>query len=1149
MASQAGGGVVLDPVARSRRANAVGNNTLPRRLRQTQPADPHQGPCIPADALAQRPDQSRRGGDHSDVGADNVSDKQISVGAVGIDCDRSDTGGESCSDEADEEPNGEVDDTEDDEKEGDEGDDDEDEGDDEYEEGEEEAEEAEVETERGGKAHEAVLHSAAVLPGQDSEGSNQGVSGQGETGRGPRTGAVGSGGGVSLTRVEEPSPGEERRSKNSDASGALIRGGRGRWEILVSAVSEGISVASAAATVGKNKPETASRRTAGVAAGVAVNTESCRYEVVRACCRRLGMRVVDGSSTPWGVMWLDTGVSVQRVLALEPYQRINHFPGMHEICRKDCLARNLGLLARALPSEYDFFPRTFVLPHDWAELHRAVGGGAKRRRHDTYIAKPSHGCQGKGIFLFRGERGLAAAERSGTLAALGGGGGGGPVPLIVQQYVKRPLLVDGRKSDLRVYVLVTSAEPLRVFMHRCGLARLATVPYERPRDGNVRNVKMHLTNYAINKNSESTLSPRAAADVAASRSNRGREVDKVGGTDDGPAGTDAGLNARSKGDDDRSSSSPKRPMTAVFEMLEQRYGTERAARVWDRMVEVIVKTVLMVQPQIRSLQRACMRTSQTTGAPSEDGAAASSTSSTAAGKRSVGGVQRSQCFEILGFDILLDQRLRPWVIEVNHSPSFTCDSKLDSEVKSRVIGDALGLLDLRAATDRRRYKREERRRAHSRLFGGVGDGGAGVRSSRTGATSNTIPATVPAETAGAAADCLRTSQTGPEAGNDGGGLKSSARDLSPASRRRLAEFRSNTAACGDAALAEFEDTHMGLYLRVFPPMAPGRERAVGDDGDVDNRLLAKYLKCLESAQRLLAADGTDGARLRGERARKRYEGAAPPVSGPASGRNSVATQKISIGGGGGSDRLGVALSMSGDKPVRQERTMEPRREPLNSTRSGDSPANVVGYGPIASDAAAARSDPDQSDRSRQTATREPARRSASARASMGLSPLLLELGEGSTCLVTDGTATGAAWQAEAGGAFPPPKWTGRGGRQRGGSWAALGGRPAISTLRGGVVGLLVRKQGVAPATVSNLQLQQQAPSASINSSKLLASLVSNGALLPAASGRGGSTSDEDPRRWLGVIGAGQPPSSTAASPLSVPVKRGVGVSAVAAATT
>ena len=43
------------------------------------------------------------------------------------------------------------------------------------------------------------------------------------------------------------------------------------------------------------------------------------------------------------------------------------------------------------------------------------------------------------------------------------------------------------------------------------------------------------------------------------------------------------------------------------------------------------------------------------------------------------------CFELLGFDVMMDHNMRPFLLEVNHSPSFTCDSPLDLSVKSSVL--------------------------------------------------------------------------------------------------------------------------------------------------------------------------------------------------------------------------------------------------------------------------------------------------------------------------------------------------------------------------------------------------------------------------------------------------------------------------------
>ena len=44
------------------------------------------------------------------------------------------------------------------------------------------------------------------------------------------------------------------------------------------------------------------------------------------------------------------------------FQKINHFPGMSEICRKDLLARNMNRLWKQFPKDYAIFPKTWCLP-------------------------------------------------------------------------------------------------------------------------------------------------------------------------------------------------------------------------------------------------------------------------------------------------------------------------------------------------------------------------------------------------------------------------------------------------------------------------------------------------------------------------------------------------------------------------------------------------------------------------------------------------------------------------------------------------------------------------------------------------------------------------------------------------------------------
>jgi len=52
------------------------------------------------------------------------------------------------------------------------------------------------------------------------------------------------------------------------------------------------------------------------------------------------------------------------------------------------------------------------------------------------------------------------------------------------------------------------------------------------------------------------------------------------------------------------------------------------------------------------------------------------------------------CFEILGFDIMLDSKGEPWLLEVNHAPSFNCDTALDQMVKRNLLRDTFRLLNI-----------------------------------------------------------------------------------------------------------------------------------------------------------------------------------------------------------------------------------------------------------------------------------------------------------------------------------------------------------------------------------------------------------------------------------------------------------------------
>jgi hypothetical protein len=63
-----------------------------------------------------------------------------------------------------------------------------------------------------------------------------------------------------------------------------------------------------------------------------LNTAACKYDVVQSCGEKSGFRIEDedAGSMNWSIFWIDTGVSIERVLLMAQFQKINHFPGLSE---------------------------------------------------------------------------------------------------------------------------------------------------------------------------------------------------------------------------------------------------------------------------------------------------------------------------------------------------------------------------------------------------------------------------------------------------------------------------------------------------------------------------------------------------------------------------------------------------------------------------------------------------------------------------------------------------------------------------------------------------------------------------------------------------------------------------------------------------
>lgn len=321
---------------------------------------------------------------------------------------------------------------------------------------------------------------------------------------------------------------------------------------------------------------------------------------VKNAFKKAGFERTKGSK--WSAAWVKH-MQKQEYANLAPYQRINHFPDSWVIGRKDRLMRCLSAMQRQFGLPYNFVPTGYSLPDQKDAFLRAVA----REPKALWILKPPASACGRGIRVIHSNnlKTIPANKKR-----------------IIQRYISNPCLIDERKFDLRLYVLVTSIYPLRIYLFHEGLVRFCTAKYST-KAADLKNRFGHLTNYSVNCKSDEF------------QQNLQQETDGHGS---------------------------KWSLRALFDRLEADGVTEDAREsIMKPIQDIVIKTMIGAEGHITPLVDQYVP-------------------------------DRNNCYELYGFDFMLDATLKPWLIEVNISPSLMGSSPLDRRIKGLLMADIFNLV-------------------------------------------------------------------------------------------------------------------------------------------------------------------------------------------------------------------------------------------------------------------------------------------------------------------------------------------------------------------------------------------------------------------------------------------------------------------------
>ena len=297
---------------------------------------------------------------------------------------------------------------------------------------------------------------------------------------------------------------------------------------------------------------------------------------------------------------------------LDPATRINKFPNTNPLCRKDLMWNNFKAMQKKFGKKYfAFMPETFNYPAEARSLKIKI---KKYNNQALWICKPPRGSQGNGIILAKTLKEIPDRISN----------------TIVQRYITDPMLINGLKFDLRIYVLLTSVDPLKLYIYEDGLVRFATEEFSLNEE-HLKDKFRHLTNYSVNKNSEKF------------------EYNESPGEFYGH----------------------KWSMKTFWKYLEMK-GIDWQ-RVWRRIKNTTVKTIMCGLPDILQGQKQLFHRSDYS-------------------KNIFFSVFKKESqsdynsYKLFGVDFFLDEAMKPWLLELNNFPSME-KASLDRWVNDPMIAE------------------------------------------------------------------------------------------------------------------------------------------------------------------------------------------------------------------------------------------------------------------------------------------------------------------------------------------------------------------------------------------------------------------------------------------------------------------------------
>ncbi len=291
---------------------------------------------------------------------------------------------------------------------------------------------------------------------------------------------------------------------------------------------------------------------------------------------------------------------LKRIETLNKYTQTTNFHFINSISNKDNLHRLYKKMNKKFPNDYNYMQETYILPED-KEIIQEKFINYTISKDNLWIEKPANAKLGFGIKFLTSFNKLYKKG-------------------VVTKYIHNPLLLYGKKFDLRLYVLISSFLPLKIYFNKEGLVRVTTNDYNLD-EKNFKNIYIHLTHTVLNMRNKNFTHPVNFTDE------RGHLWS----------------------------------MEALKNYIKRNGKDDK--KLFEDIKDVIIKSII-----------------------------SSNSIFTKESRKKYYGKKVSTIF---GFDILIDENLKPWLLEINGKcPDLSPHNIVDETIKTELMTSYLNIIGL-----------------------------------------------------------------------------------------------------------------------------------------------------------------------------------------------------------------------------------------------------------------------------------------------------------------------------------------------------------------------------------------------------------------------------------------------------------------------